>query len=424
MITQMHRHINFIKQSVILIFAAVLLLVSLALQAKPSKIEFSRELGALTQALESVHPNPWRVLPKQAFRDRLTKNPNLLDGYPFSPWFTISRALNALDRNNQDTVTGINLLRQSRTWKRLPLTFARFEEGVFIIAAEVPFNAYIGQQVLEINGKSAIRLFNQIATNFPRRDLDWIPHYLRITELLGYYGARCQNTCQLTLASEEQQSMLSLERTDLIQDKNAQMAATPINIKNYFSQNNPEQTAVDMMDPQSLRWDMSGKMLKSTLMYEEHEATVLRLLNNQRLTNIVLDIRSISQIDRALIERFIRIVRAIPEQNPDRTLYVLIDRSTQPLVYELVARLADMPEVKFIGQKPETQLSHFYDAKPLTLGKTQLTISLATRFEKFLTTYPDQQYIRPLSIEWSAADYFAGEDTLLISVQDLIEINQ
>ena len=95
--------------------------------AKPSKIEFSRELDALTQALESVHPNPWRYQRKQAFRDLLTRDPNLLNTYPVGPLLTISRALKSLDKMNQDSVTGINLMQQPRAWRRLPITLARFE---------------------------------------------------------------------------------------------------------------------------------------------------------------------------------------------------------------------------------------------------------------------------------------------------------
>ena len=393
-------------------------------QAKPSKIEFSRELDALSQALESVHPNPWRLQREQAFRDLLTSNPSILDSYPLGPWLTISRAISSLDGNNQDSVTGINLIKQRRIWQRLPLTLGRFDEGLFIIDAADEYTHFIGAQLIEINGKNVLSLFKQIARNFPSRDLGWIPHYLTMTELMRFYGARCQSDCTLIIEFAGQRREVAIAIDQLLRDQTNQMNATPVYLKDYFNRMNPDIERVDMIDPQSIRWDLSGNMLKSTLMFDEHVSLVQKLLNNQRLTNVVIDLRFITHTDPALIERFSRMVRMLLQQHQGKTIYVLIDRSTEPVVFELVARLADIPEVKFIGQKLETQLSHFHDPKPLTLGKTGITINIATRFQKFLTNYPEQQNITPLVVEWSADDFFAGEDTLVNTVQDLIEINQ
>lgn len=404
--------------------AVVMLFCSVTTSAKPTKIEYSRELDTMVRALESIHPNPWRKILTQAFRDQLTRDPNILTSYPFGPWLSISRALKSLDRQQQDSVTGINLLQQESVWRLLPFTFARFDDGYYIVAADDPFASMIGKEIVSINGKTTASLHNRLSNYFPERDMDWLPQYMRITELLSFLGARCATVCEVKLSGTNGVETIQLTRNELIQSAEYQKKLEPAYLNRYFQSTNDSSDLVRMIDDNSLYWDISGAMLKSTILYNEQVALTERLLNNEMLDNIIIDLRMIPSIDPLLIERFSRLMRTIPEDNPHRKIYAMIDRSSRPVVFELLGRLAEIPEVQFVGQWVALELSHFYDPKTVQLANTGLEITVATRFKKYLTTYPDQQKIRPVQVEWNSADFFAQQDTLFNAIRDLIEINR
>ncbi len=394
------------------------------INAKPSKIEYSRELEFLSRALDADHPKPWRNRSQQAFRENLTRDPDILDGYPFAPWLSISTALLTLDEDQRDSVTGINLLHQNRSWLLLPITFAMFEDGFYIVAAEEPYGSLIGRELLTVNGASMNSLYSVLKEYFPERDVDWLPQFLRISELLEFMDAGCKSVCQLKISGSMGIQTVDIKISELLQSMEYQRAMKPVYISQLYRQNLNQQDPVRMIDQHSLFWQLSGNMLKSTLTYNEYAALAERYLNNRLLDNVVLDIRDINRIDPLLVERLIRLVRQIHTEDPQRTIYAMIDRSTHPVVFELLGRLSEIPAVQFVGESVALKLSYYYDAKQIALSKTGLEITIATRFSNYLTTYPDQQEIRPEQVLWSSTDYFNGEDSVFGAILALIEINR
>ena len=399
--------------SIVLTFASI---------SKPTAVQFSQDLNSLVHLLDSVHPKPWRHQIKQQFRDRLTKNPGLLSTYPIGPWLTISRALNGLDPKQQDSVTGVNLLKQEHTWSLLPITFGAFEEGIFVVGAEQQWNHLVGEKVNKINGVDVSSLYRKVAGYFPSHESGWVLQYLRITRLLRYLGAPCRSECSIELMKDSPGNTVKLNTSrDLIKDKSYQQDLDAVHIIRAYRNNQDKQDSLIQLGPETIYWDLSDKAVSSTLKYNETEQYIIAYLRNQLINNIILDLRDIQLTDPTLIERLWALIRKIPDESAHRVIYVMIDGSTSRLVFNLISRLNDMPEVIFVGESTGLQLSHYHDPKTVTLNRTQLTLSIATRH---LNLGQDNKPFMPAHrVTWRAYDYFQGSDTVLLAILDLIEIN-
>jgi hypothetical protein len=210
----------------------------------------------------------------------------------------------------------------------------------------------------------------------------------------------------------------------MLQDLDFQHAIQPVHLVRYFWQNKPSEEKVIPLSEQSLYWDISGRLLQTSLEFEASKQLAEGFLRTQSVTNIILDFRAIDAITPALVNQLWEIIRQVPASNPYRVIYALVDKSTGLLITDLLSRLEQMPEVVFVGQPLGINLSHYYDPKEISLNKTGLTLTIATRYEKYLTSEATGSFRPDHVVDWRADDFFAGSDTVLNTVLDLIEINQ
>lgn len=419
-------HYLFLSVSFILV---VVLFEATQLYAKPSPLKYHHDLNYLISNLDTYHPNPWRRTVKRAFRERLTRNPEILNSWPVGPLVNISRALKSLDPYAQDMATRINLFEQPIIWNLLPVEFGLFEEGVFITAAPEQNKSLIGLQVLRINNTEVETIIKKLAGYFPKRDAVLIPDYLRITEILRYLGASNRGKWQIELLDSINESSDSvrfdIDKQNILRSELKDRSKS-INLSHYQNfRLDQQQKNVILTTPNSLMWVLSGQSIRSTLRFNKQLRMIEAQLRNQAVIYFVLDLRDIQSADPKLLNRLWTIVQNIPRENPNRKVYAVVDRSTGEVVYGLLSKMASMPELTMVGEPLGVALSHFTAGKSIQLPRTGIRVTVASHYQKYLLESNKTGPFKPSVVQqWTAEDYFSGEDSIINAVLGLIEIDQ
>ena len=386
--------------------------------AKPTPLSFHSDLNYLVSALETYHPNPWQSRKRQGFRQDLTYNPEILNTYPVGPMLNISRSLKKLDNKQQDAVTGLNLFEQQVAWKMLPIEFVIINGQLYIASENSDFTNFKHKRVTEIGGVTPSQLIRTLTRYFPGRDRGWFANYLRVTDILHYFGSRCRKQCSIKLAGGEQ---IELLHDSYLSVEQAQPAKTFL-IDRFITTKTIEERIL-RENNNSLRWILYGNGLTSSVLFDEMAANIRGMIRDRGVQNLILDLRGIQKTDPILERRFLDIAKEFLKQNVHRKLYAFIDNSTGPVLFSMLHTLDNMSEVSFVGESTDLALATYHDPQMIELPNSKISIGIARRYERLLgVNRPEQRFLPDEEVVWSAADYFAGRDSLLDATMVLIEL--
>jgi tetratricopeptide (TPR) repeat protein len=127
--------------------------------SKDSLIQLlSEDVDFLVERINNMHPAPWRKIKKNEF----DKYAGILKSK--IPDLTIEEFTIELMRLTSRLQDGHTMIIPSHPSfnKWFPVRFARFEDGIFVIAADIKYNALVGGKVNTIGGHPAEFVFNKI----------------------------------------------------------------------------------------------------------------------------------------------------------------------------------------------------------------------------------------------------------------------
>jgi len=405
-----------------LLLFSMAIITAAIVAAKPTPLSFHSDLNYLVRALETYHPNPWQNRKRRAFRQDLTDNPNILNSYPVGPILKISRALSKLDGKQQDSVTGLNLFQQNVAWQLLPVEFLIIGQELYLYSTSADYAQYNGLLVNRIGGVTPNRIIGSLKNNFPARDKHWFQTYLRITDVLHYFGARCRTQCELVLESQDTPKLL-LKRASFKTVAQAQPQATHL-IEHFMATTQERQRLFSDIDS-TLRWVLYDNGLASSLLFNDMATQIRGMMRDRNKLNLIVDLRGIHKTDPILERRFVDILKEFLALGVHRKIYAVVDTSTGTATYKVLNKLDNMPEVVFVGQSTGLALATYQDSQVIELPSSKLKVSIARRYERLLGgNRPEQRFIPDQKVSWQASDFFAGQDSYLDATMMLIEVNE
>lgn len=299
----------------------------------------------------------------------------------------------------------------------VPLTYYTFPEGLFITAAEAPFEHLVGARVVKIGTADADLALGKMASLVPgdnRFTGLWLgPNYLRYTQLMNAAG----------LSKRSDQVELVLERRG--KTENVVVSAAPWRpTRELFAPPGaPGEVPMYLRKPESCYWFTPLPHLQSVwLQYNcvssrpdqpitQFVRELRREVRRSGAKNLIIDVRrnqggntySYTPLLRAVIEHSVQ---------PGKKVFLVTGRRTYSAAQNFATEVERLADAVIVGEpsggRPGKQAG---DAARYRLPKSGIEVGLPTTTWSLASAEDTRGWISPdIPVTLTAADFFANRD--------------
>ena len=302
-------------------------------------------------------------------------------------------------------------------FSQLPLKFAKFDDGIFVVAARVDLADLIGSRLVAIDdtGAGDALAAVQAISYAENSQLEALMGVDRLTlpDALAALGiSRSGKEVTLTLAAPDgvqlRRSVTPMGREsfawiDAFADGPLQLRHKHPD-KKFWSQHVAEGNFVYMQMDEIADGDVS--------MAEFVTSTVKTAVEKD--ARLVIDIRNNFGGSGGLNKTLIMSIIQNNELNQHDRTFVLIGRRTFSAAQMLVNELEQYTRVTFVGEPTGSRPDHFGDPKKIRLEHSGLTLRVSRLHWSSYTAFDDREATHPdFRVKWTSDAYFAGRDPAL-----------
>jgi hypothetical protein len=372
------------------------------------------DLEYLSEALPWLHVDPFRHLAREDFQTRMSE---LIEQVGRQSYWENTMALLRIIAALGDAHTTV--APDGKRQIRLPITFYRFSDGLFVTAVGSSCASLLQGRVVRIGDYDVNTVWEKLSPYVSHQTDSWldqtIPAWLSLPPMLQGAGLLASESALpltvvgpderpwqvlvepqagpvfLTPAPPEDQRPLYLRGTDLYRYE-------------YL-----EETRTLYVSYRQCAEDPNRPMSKFT-------ADVLQVVDSRPVDRFVFDVRLNSGGNSSLAGPLIEgIARKVQEKKIGRT-YVITGRATFSSAILNACAFQQATGALVAGEPLGDKPNHLGEIRALLLPNTGLTVYYST--SRFLQTLPGDPPTLPLDlpVSLSAQDYFSGRDLVLEAI--------
>ena len=373
-----------------------------------------------------LHPDPFRRTSQAEFERRVAE----LDArIPALDDEQISMELQRLTVLLADGHSGIRPMPGSRVqWRRLPLQFYAFADGLFVIDADATHAQWIGHEVRRIGSKDILALWAALPAFAPRDNamglLDQGPLGMTMTALLRAMGAvgatedvplllrdRDGNEREVIVASEPMQGA----HRELVAPRGV---AAPL----YLAREHE----VFWFD--ALPGVENAVYVQFNVVRDGPDATIseyaqrLRdhLQENPGVEVVALDLRHNGGGNSFLYPPLVRVLTEFQLEREGARLYVLVGRRTFSACQNLATDLDWWTDAIFVGEPTGSEPNQIGESTHSVLPYSDLRAGISSRLHQQSYAGDQRPWIAPdVPVALTAEAFFAGRDPVLEAVVEV-----
>jgi hypothetical protein len=300
---------------------------------------------------------------------------------------------------------------------QLPVGFAVFEDGLFIVEANREHANLIGHEVISIDGTSAVETLNAVqAITYAENDsLEMLMGADRLTlvEALNALNlANALDTVQLELAAANGErktiSVNSLPAGPIHWVDAFETTRLPLRFKNpekifwseYVSDGNYVYMQIDEIADGDIT--LAEFVVSSVALADAQDA------------KLVIDIRNNFGGSGGLNKSLVLSLLQNDELNQWGKTFVLTGRRTFSAAQMLANELEQYSRALYVGEPTGSQPDHYGDPAKTRLEHSGLTLRVSRLHWSSYTAFDERQSTNPdFPVSWTSAAYFGGQDPAL-----------
>lgn len=364
--------------------------------------QWREDLTFLTETLRKVHPNPFHRAPAtefEAVRQALYKDIPDLEAEEIVVRMI---GLTALMHDGHTSLGPQNGLKLDLWY---PVRFKRFEDGIYIIAADRTQEALVGSRVLRIAGRPAVDIWDDMqdisaGDNIFSR-MARVPLYMAMPEVFkGLHineGKRLALTVQTVSGERQSVSLEPIPASgsrwlygfgapgdDSVTWMDTMGADRDLpfqhNTDRYWYQIDAStgmlyaQINAVLNTDQPVFLNGERRALSLTAFSEE----ILKQMDQGRARTLVIDIRNNGGGNNFLARPLVDGIVARPEVNRKGQLFVITGRRTYSAAMNLTSMLESRTAALFVGEPPGGAPHHYGDATGFTLPHSGMSVNVST----------------------------------------------
>ena len=303
----------------------------------------------------------------------------------------------------------------SPRFSSLPVRFAEFEEGIYIISASTEFASLIGSRVTNIEGRPVEEVLGALAP-FVSSDTPVARRFnavklLSVPDLLMHAGmAEGTDEIRFTIATSAAPSREVVLST-LAYDESSDWtpAATPglrTAEEPYFE--------LERLPDAVLRVDIFQINDHATETLGDFSRRLWDEIADMDPDRVILDLRRCHGGDQSLSRALVLpLIRWEKSSRPGH-LFALVGPETFSAAVNLSSRLEEWTQVTFVGEPLGSGPSHYSSSDREILDHSGLVVRVSTGYFVGWTGTESRESVEiGAPVKMSSGDYFTGEDTVL-----------
>lgn len=390
----------------LLVFACSACASSSAEPAAPSPLE--RQILALADRMEELHPNLFAVVPRERFRADAEELARRSEGLSRAELVVELMRLTALGERNGHT--GIFVFHpHARPLHVYPLRLYLFADGLHVVHAWD--GALVGARLEAVEGLPVARIVEAVTPLIPH-DNDsgrtlLLPEYVVTEELLAGLGLTDGGAATFSFAGGRTATLEPVATSEYPQGSVVQPLLRPSGAQPLWLRHPERDQWLTTLD--------RGRVVYFA--YRETHAPrgdladrLLRRARKKSVRRVVIDVRLNGGGDNT---SYWSLIQVLKRPVVGRKTVVLLGRKTFSAAGNFVAEVDHQTQARFFGEPSGGSPNQWGDSAPVDVPAAGLTVHVAV---EDVVVVPDDTRLAvapDVAIDVRAADFFAGRDPVL-----------
>ncbi len=391
--------------------------------------QWRQDIDFLASESQRIHPDLFHSLSRSDYQAAVDAFKNDVASLSRHQIFVRLKRLIALPATREDGHTLMPMF-QATGFRLYPLRLYEFDDGVFVIGANPPYQDAVGKRVMQI-GAMTIDQVNAIVDPLITRDN---AATVRFKRTLHYVVPELLQT--LGIVADAEQGEFLLEDAD---GNTSTLLVSPIDKEIYRntlgnSTALPEQSGVLYMSNRSesfwlqlidsgnalyIKYNLVVASTGSGQTIEAFSDLIASTVAANAVQKVIVDVRHNGGGNAFTFQQLLDVLSSDAIDQPGK-LYVLIDRVTFSAAANFVTRLEAETGAVFVGEPTGGSLNNYGDTLTFDLPNSGFGVAVPTIYWVYAAQGDTRLAIVPdIPVNVTADDYFSNRDPVLNAVLDL-----
>jgi tetratricopeptide (TPR) repeat protein len=386
---------------------------------------WNADLQFLLQEIERLHVNPYHSISKQKLLAKAqaieTELAELTDQQVV---FRMMELLGALG-NGHNFIVPTNA--KQGVFSKLPLQFYWFNDGVYIVNADAPYQALVGRKVIAVGDQAIFDVLEKIGrvnardNNMQQR---WLaPFYLALPEVLVALDiVESADEVPLTLAGGAGGGQtITLEGTAFSFSGFPSLPTLESNNPGYLANKGQSYWLEQQAEKDLLYVQFNSVSQMPSESLTVFSRRIIDLVNEGEVRYLVLDLRHNSGGDGSILPPITQAMLHFTANDPGNRLFVIVGRNTFSAAHLLLADLNRLTDAIIVGEPSGSRPNHMGEAGWFVLPYSDVWGIISSQYHQASRSEDHRVWVAPhLPVTLSSAQYFAGRDPAMEQILQLV----
>lgn len=371
------------------------------------------DIEFLKQELSKKHKNPFSVITKEEFEERISQleeNVDKLDNYQ------VFSEIGKIIASIKDAHTMTNYT----DGKKYPLDFYVINDDMYIVNADKNLKDMMYSKLISVDGASWDSIKDELKQQISYENESWLKLMTGKYFIPSYiYGAGIEKNTASSVFKVEKDGetkefevpILNYEDTiDFYVDKNLDKMLG--NYEKYYDYKYLEEN-------KALYFEYNACVDMDGIKFEDFNDIMFKDIEANEIEKIIVDLRGNSGGNSEILNPFTERLRSYVESNSNVKVYVLVGRETMSSGMFAIFRIKDAaPDTVCIGEPTGGAIDCYGDVKVFYLPNSQLPVQYSTKYFEFSKTFKyeikgSNTYTPDILLSPSIEDLADGNDVVL-----------
>lgn len=315
------------------------------------------------------------------------------------------------------------------TLKKLPVQFYQFNDGLFIVDADVGYEQWIGYEVESIENTTAKEALQKTnAVNAKDNDMQtiWLgPYYLGLPDVLEGLGiVKNANQVTITLNDRNRKSQkVILNPVSWNFSGFPKMPKLKVNKQPLFLSKIEDPYWYKLIpENNSIYVQFNIVTQKETQSLKGFNIELRSQTSKNNIKHLILDLRHNHGGNGSILPPMLKTIINFEVMNPDGKVFVLMGRETFSAAQNLLTDITKYTNAILVGESSGSKPNHIGEAGWFKLPYSGLMGLISTQFHQTSKAEDHRKWIAPhIPIDMSSTDYFNGNDKALNIIMKVIK---
>ncbi|HSF17018.1 MAG TPA: hypothetical protein VLK65_15820 [Vicinamibacteria bacterium] len=375
---------------------------------------WQQDIDQLARELPALHVDPFVVVSREIFQAEADSLRNAVASLDDPGVVVGMMRLVALLRDSHTTLDA----RGFSGFRRLPLLFEWFADGIFVVAAGQGFERTVGRRVDRVGGASIDATITALRELIAHENESWLR--VRLVELLsvpevlqarGLVPASDRVSLELTDSTGES---LVLEVPAVLERPAFEPGPDPLPL--YRRQPELNYWLVYLEDSQTAYVQYRRASEMGSEPFSAFASRVLATLDSEPARTLVIDVRHNTGGNSALLEPLLRGLEARPKWSGGGGLYAVIGKETFSSGLINAFELKQRARAILVGEPTGGKPNHFGEVRSFPLQHSRLPVTYSTRFFRLIDGTDPSSLEPDVLAGLTSTDFFDGRDPVLETI--------